>query len=132
MLNDAGSEAAGSASPLVTQSEADPVLSNEISDAAPHSKPGGIESSGAEDQQGEQLGNTGPVKQEESVKVGFEGTLSGMVAALQEIQQRGDQMLAAISSQKQQLRQLRSQVNPTLLYTTVYCAVYRWPGPSGG
>ena len=43
-------------------------------------------------------------------KLGFENTLMGMVAALQEIQSKGDQMMTAINDQKAVLVKLRSEV----------------------
>ena len=43
-------------------------------------------------------------------KLGFEKTLMGMVSALQDIQRKGDQMMSAITDQKQVLVKLRSEV----------------------
>ena len=44
-------------------------------------------------------------------KLGFETTLMGMVTALQEIQNKGDEMMLAISDQKKVLVRLRSEVD---------------------
>ena len=43
-------------------------------------------------------------------KLGFQNTLMGMVSALQDIQTKGDQMMAAISDQKEVLSKLRAEV----------------------
>ena len=44
-------------------------------------------------------------------KLGFETTLMGMVTALQEIQNKGDEMMLAISDQKKVLVRLRAEVD---------------------